>query len=69
VLRKPIADVLKVALSSTAATVRLIVIIAATAAIFVGVLWLAHSQGWTTNDVGAVLGTPGELLHPLIRKR
>ncbi|EHB44066.1 hypothetical protein MycrhDRAFT_6961 [Mycolicibacterium rhodesiae JS60] len=46
---KAIADVIKVAMSSTAALVRLIIIMVVAAAIFIGVLWLAKNQGWNLD--------------------
>lgn len=61
---KAAADVLKVAISSTAATVRLIMIALALATIFLGTLWVAHHQGWTDETAG-LLRVPGKILRPI----
>lgn len=46
---KAIAEVMKVAMASTAAMVRLIIVMLVMAAIFLGVLWLTNSQGWNLD--------------------
>lgn len=46
------ADVLKVAIKSTAATVRLISIAVVFAALLAALVWLAHGQGMALDNCG-----------------
>lgn len=52
---RAIADVLKTAMKSTAHTLRLLLVLAVVAVLFIGVLWALHSMGWTTEDTSALL--------------
>jgi len=59
---KAIAEVVKAAMASTAALVRLIIVMVVAAAIFIGVLWLTNSQGWNLDPFWPRLPSQGKLL-------
>lgn len=58
-------DLLKLVVSSTAATVRFLIVSILLTGLFVAVFWLAHSQGWF-SDFQTLIDVPNELLqHPV----